>query len=687
MKKTKIYFEPPKREVQISISMKRHICCLITFIWIVGGMTSLLLSCSTEIAMPDKRSKGPKVAINFALQIGSQGNNEVVVRSGLSANEPVTAFARVAGDVYMYATLEPESPVTTRAAISTTTLPDNYWVRIVAYETGGTIAAQEDYEVIAGLLIGNEFLVADDETYTFVAYSFNTNTLPVQNASNEVTFSVSSYTDLDLLWGSIGPVLVKGDGTTSLTIEVGHLFSRIMVEASSASIISNPAIDKIIGVTVSPHYNGPNTVLNAVTGNLTVQGNPSGLPITRWRDQDTGTYGTAWRDGGVTPAGELLSTDIESDYFYLFKHESDTFAIKINNLIVDGVDLGRREFRFSSVNLEPGKSYVLKMNFKKLVWAGSNIIWDNSRLTFLPETTPDFMQGYQGVFFFWGSLIGISPVGTVATGSPGNFSTTNNSGTQLYVPPSIAKTSPTIPARANWTTAYAGSTNNSNLKPWTGLTMADIPRVPSGANLYSPSWLDDHSSRNYLYEVHDTINFRGDICRYLTERQFAPPGNWRMPNSKELGYYTTEYGTTALASGFPSTIQTGGMHDFYNDYPSYATKLISSTTFPAGGSRDASGAFLTETRYLSGSPANNAGNPSILNACFSLQIVAPSTITYNLAPIGVSTGIQGVVRCIKLEESGLLRTFLDLYMTGDIQDWENGGTYGAGSDTQGEIWF
>jgi len=671
-----------KTKFNISIPMTRYTCYLVAILLIVCGIMYLLSSCITEIIDPNARSNGSKVAVNFSLRIGSHGSDEVVERSGFSADEPITAFVHVAHDVYMYATLEPESPVTTRAM--TTNLPDNYRVRVVAYYSDNTIAAQEDYQVIGGKLTGNNFEVAEDNTCTFVAYSLNESTLPTQNASNEITFTVSAYPNLDLLWGSTNPIYIDGSGTTAEIIELKHLFSRIKVEVSSAAIISDPVIEKIENASVSPHYNGTAT-LNVLTGKLTPQGDPAGLQLTRWRDQDIATFGSAWKDGGITPAGVLQSTDVESDYCYIFKHESDTLALKIGDLVVDGIDLGSYELRFSSTKLLSGHSYVLKLTFKRLVWAGSNIFWDGNRLTFLPETTPEFLQGYQGVYFFWGSLIGISPVGTATagqtTGAPGNFVTTNNTGTRLFVPPSVS------PNRPNWTTAFAASTNNSTTKPWSGNTIDAIPRVQAGASLYSPVWLDDHSSRNYLYEIHDTVSFRGDICRYLSERRFAPPGHWRMPNGKELGHLASEYAEHTLSASMPATVLISGMSDFYNDVPSsYATKLVSSTVFPAGGSRESTGTFLTVTQYFSGSPANNSGNPGILNACFSLRLSGASNpaVAFNLARIG-TPGIQGLVRCVKLDAAGIPPTFLDVFLTGDIVDWESGGTFGTGS--QGEIWY
>jgi len=138
----------------------------------------------------------------------------------------------------------------------------------------------------------------------------------------------------------------------------------------------------------------------------------------------------------------------------------------------------------------------------------------------------------------------------------------------------------------------------------------------------------------------------------------------------------------------PASVLISGMSDFYNDNPaSHTKKYVSNTIFPAGGSRETTGAFSTLTRYFSGSPANDSGNPNILNACFSLQI-SPQTpaVAYNFSPIGAQ-GIQGLVRCVKLDGAGIPRTFLDLMLTADIEDWTGPDTLGGGGDTQGEIWY
>jgi hypothetical protein len=61
-----------------------------------------------------------------------------------------------------------------------------------------------------------------------------------------------------------------------------------------------------------------------------------------------------------------------------------------------------------STALAAGKSYNLNVKLRAAKWAGSNIYWDTDKLTF-DEYGTTTNQGYQGVFFKWGSLVGIAP--------------------------------------------------------------------------------------------------------------------------------------------------------------------------------------------------------------------------------------------------------------------------------------
>jgi hypothetical protein len=60
-----------------------------------------------------------------------------------------------------------------------------------------------------------------------------------------------------------------------------------------------------------------------------------------------------------------------------------------------------------STALLAGKSYNLNVKLRAAKWAGSNIYWDTDKLTF-DEYGSTGNEGYQGVFFRFGSLVGIA---------------------------------------------------------------------------------------------------------------------------------------------------------------------------------------------------------------------------------------------------------------------------------------
>ena len=187
------------------------------------------------------------------------------------------------------------------------------------------------------------------------------------------------------------------------------------------------------------------------------------------------------------------------------------------------------------------------------IWAGSNIYWDGSKLTFDTETTTANNQK-QGVCFQWGSLVGISL----------------NSSYKTYTP---------IFNSANPTT----STWSSGATSWGNFYITD-----SGSPYGQTSAYLNDAAQN---EDVDYIAKKGDICKYLSKTG-AVSGNWRMPTAKEFnpeiygggGWYGsgntiwTPFGSFGIESGnVQGTTQfsSGGIY----------TVNGSSSRFPASGYR------------------------------------------------------------------------------------------------------
>ena len=154
---------------------------------------------------------------------------------------------------------------------------------------------------------------------------------------------------------------------------------------------------------------------------------------------------------------------------------------------------GRKTIDFKGVTVSPYNE-VTQVEPLRLKWAGSNIYYDATlgHLTFDDDSIKT-NEKFQGVLFKWGSLTGISSAGNYITGS---------------------------------TVTYPMGGAATIASPAWGA----IPSVDADPGVY------DRDVKFLTETAHDTINGVGDICKYLTEKGWAPKGKrWRMPTSAEFG--------------------------------------------------------------------------------------------------------------------------------------------------------
>jgi uncharacterized protein (TIGR02145 family) len=218
-------------------------------------------------------------------------------------------------------------------------------------------------------------------------------------------------------------------------------------------------------------------------------------------------------------------------------------------------------------------------------FAGSNIYWDGSKLTFDGAGSTS-KQYYQGVYFKWGSLVGISPA---AQGS-GTGKATWSGAETIYTttayngPATDGGTKPTwnVPASAN--TIYA--------------SYADIPYESGGFTTYDTS--QDHLNYSASTKTSKWSAYKGDICRYLGEIGAAPSG-YRMPRDEEFvsGGFTRD-------GSFANDAIFGTANGQTNLSAKGYAKTRADLRFPITGNRNASGLlyYITAGSYWSSSARN-----------------------------------------------------------------------------------
>jgi hypothetical protein len=460
-----------------------------------------------------------------------------------------TVVVPVEGDLCMYATLAEDAELRTDLApIAAGTL-----VRIVAYDEDGGAVGNAEYKVTANGTdiepVGTGLSVPAAGEYTFVACSYNeTWTSPAYIAT---TFT-SPY--LDLLWGSEDATIVAGDNDVSILMK--HKFSQVSAVVKTVNLSASHNITAIAFVSpITPSYNAS---LEMASGTMEKSGNyPTGLMFS------TG----------------IGTQTITSDPQLLFTGGDTPVTITLASMtITDGVVTYSRDFTAKfDMGLESGKTYTLIVDFKKVVWAGSNIYWtedDGGKLTFdaphsSPGSTEDIArQTMQGVFFKWGSLVGISPA------SNGYATYTYNNSTLVYSPVFISEGS------HSWSKLGV----DPNFSPdWTDIFAVDDD-IPNPVD-YTVSYLGSNeynTASDYAYWKEK----KGDICRYISENGYGPGGNYRMPTIFEFGketyyYYDGFDGWTVVGTG------TGDFSITKDDgtglMPLYITN--SGVIFPASGFR------------------------------------------------------------------------------------------------------
>ncbi|MDR1884401.1 MAG: hypothetical protein LBR26_16725, partial [Prevotella sp.] len=229
------------------------------------------------------------------------------------------------------------------------------------------------------------------------------------------------------------------------------------------------------------------------------------------------------------------------------------------------------------------------------VWAASNIYFKPDvdggavgSLTFAESKaggTIGKKEGYQGVYFKWGSLIGVSAaaddsdfentdylfIPDITTGKYYKVAVGDVGGSNIRAVKDFRESS-AVTALGGWN--GSGGSATWGVIPY--VADSDIPDVTD--NRYN-SLLTDYSSSL-------RTSYKGDICRYLSVTKstsgsgLSGKNNWKMPVSYMFGEYT-EYGDDTIASS--TGITENGTNTIISKKYTYNNETV---YFPFSGYRD-----------------------------------------------------------------------------------------------------
>jgi hypothetical protein len=576
-----------------------------------AALAMFFASCERKEELPDNQPLDGYATVRIRSMSVSEGGSESPTRSALQ-KEPEMISTPVGDGMLMEMNIqEDETPLRDKVELTI-----GAYFRIIAVKAGTTeYHSHGDYIYGDPSTLLRDFHVKIGEEYDYICFSYNkiTNTLPDQTYSDGValpspSLSINPAND-DPLWCKITGLGQVTSAGVDLDITMKRRLAKVKVKVDcgyNGWKITGVTDNQVAVVVNDPDYN---CTLNWGTGILSGTSLDQGLSYSI--SDNTLTYQTS-DEVTVIPNGSNGVIKFKAD------------AVSRNGL---GAVPSAEKSATLAQALSGGVSYTITVRLRTPIFARSNIYWDNTaqKLTFQPAADDpadnvDTYQGYQGVFFKWGSLVGISPAQTEDPESEGTMTGSFLPSTPIYVPVFNV----TTPTSSTWkpTTGDAMAADNtfsdveSDWDAWgdNTNTAADIPYMDPKRGTGTPgrgnTWLID-AERN----VPDTLNgFRGDICQYLTTKTHAVSGDYRLPTSYEFGPHTVSAWATGSANadgwiksdGFfsfnPAIGKPDGTADLLDDAAGknggervYGSAISSplGVVFPTSGYRQANGGALT----------------------------------------------------------------------------------------------
>jgi hypothetical protein len=489
-----------------------------------------------------------------AVSIAGGAQNETITRASGSerrrVGEPI--IQDLGGGMLAEITVE-EDLSALRADPTSQRLGDGVKFRIIALNEGtGTIYSWADYTAAgSGTLnpnAGNLHVVSGEE-YDFVCFSYNSKTAdwPAALSEGGTLGDITVTNANDFLYKKLTTSLSATSNNLSFTLEQQLTKVTLVLKRESRTITDVP---------------GPISLNVADFGSFNLK---------------NGTFDSSPYMTDFSGWTGLNSTEVSSVPLTFIPKTTGGYAfiIQARSLILDGekrpkVDLTIRSEKFDFM---PQRRYTVSITLKQsstsVKFAGSNIYWNGNELTF-DDYGSNSNTKYQGVYFKWGSFVGISPVGI-------DYDADASTGTVLYWPDDVITHTWKVVRGINWSSI-----------PY------EDDRLIKTTDTDACSLLADM----------DLSAYKGDICNYIKP-------NYRMPTLDELttlyssNGYNPKVSATASVTVPPGDANAAGKYVFADDSYGVFTGTGTSYTLPASGYRSGdsgtSGSAGTYGSYWSGS--------------------------------------------------------------------------------------
>jgi hypothetical protein len=462
------------------------------------GLSGLLLL-SLAACERDGIGNGKTVEVVFSARSAGYGTNDEILRR-VKAKKPERVIVPLDDEFYFSATLMPDTANDLRAAVL---LENNQKIKLAAFDGGTEVTGSPvtyTYSTGTGRFtpVGAPLGVEPGGTiYRFAAYSYYGD----PTATPDETGITG---DKDLVWGYADKAIPNTYTGREVDITMEHLFSRVKVRINAgevATAMKNVGTVQVLG--------GKTAAFSSVEDGTLSEGSAVTQTV-------TGFSGT-----GVTQESGL----------YPFYKSPTQVTISSLTLTIGGTDrvFGPIAATFTE-ELLAGVNYVLVVDLKGRRFAWSNIYYSGGAMVFQTQPVTIGWECAGGIYFKWGSMIGIGARHNNST----NLGTANP---QLNV------------------YKLSGST-------WTSVNMYwnDIPTWSlAEGNVGTPN----------------ANTSKGDICQYINS-------DYRLPRIEEFTEFGDLYTWTLWADNPPGWTVTGTFAS-QNPNANGTTTMTSYVTYAAEG--------------------------------------------------------------------------------------------------------